>query len=70
MGAQRGASSHLKGFKVLGDNAVLPRPESQHGGLTLVALQAELCDDDVVDVRNLEPPGAPSHPSTVALAVA
>lgn len=67
MGAQRGASSQLK---ALGDNIVLPRPESQHGGLALVAMQAELCDVDVVDVCILEPSGAPSRPSMAGLAVA
>jgi hypothetical protein len=70
VGPQRGASSYLKVFQVLGDHAVLPKPESLHGGLTLVAMQAELCVDDVVYVSILEPSGAPSRQSTVGLAVA
>ena len=70
MGPHRGASSHLKGFKVLGDHAALQRHESLHGGLTLMAMQAELCDDDRVYVRILEPSGAPIRQSAVGLAFA
>jgi hypothetical protein len=46
------------------------RDPSLHGGLTLVAMQAELCDDDVVYVSILEASGAPSRQFTVGLAVA